>query len=230
VIADEAHSSQTGEAAAKLKAGAVAEELAELEDGGEVSTEDLLAAQMAARADDSRHHLRGLHRHAQGQDAGAVRHAPDPTPAGARQPAGAVPRLLDAPGHRGGLHPRRAAELHALQAGLQAGHDGKEYDEKEVERSAAMKGIMGWVRCTPTTSPEGADRRRALPRERAPLLDGKAKAMVVVGSRKEAVRWKLAIDKYIKPTGYKIGTLVAFSGEVNDPESGPSRSPRPASC
>ena len=45
--------------------------------------------------------------------------------------------------------------------------------------------------------------------------------MVVVGSRQEAVRWKLAIDKYIKDRGYGIGTLVAFSGEVKDKESGP---------
>jgi type I restriction enzyme R subunit len=53
VIADEAHSSQTGEAAAKLKAVLSAEDLQELGDGGEVSTEDILAAQMAARADDA---------------------------------------------------------------------------------------------------------------------------------------------------------------------------------
>jgi type I restriction enzyme R subunit len=52
VIADEAHSSQTGEAAAKLKAVLSPEELAELKDGGEVSSEDILAAQMAARASD----------------------------------------------------------------------------------------------------------------------------------------------------------------------------------
>ena len=45
--------------------------------------------------------------------------------------------------------------------------------------------------------------------------------MVVLASRKEAVRWQLAIDKYIKTQGYKIGTLVAFSGEVNDKQSGP---------
>ena len=45
--------------------------------------------------------------------------------------------------------------------------------------------------------------------------------MVVVGSRQEAVRWQLAIDKYIKERGYGIGTLVAFSGEVKDKESGP---------
>ena len=45
--------------------------------------------------------------------------------------------------------------------------------------------------------------------------------MVVLGSRVEAVRWQLAIDKYIESQGYKIGTLAAFSGEVNDKESGP---------
>jgi type I restriction enzyme R subunit len=44
--------------------------------------------------------------------------------------------------------------------------------------------------------------------------------MVVVGSRLEAVRWQIAIDKYIKSQGYKIATLVAFSGEVRDAESG----------
>ncbi len=44
--------------------------------------------------------------------------------------------------------------------------------------------------------------------------------MVVVGSRVEAVRWKLAIEKYIATRGYKLGTLVAFSGEVNAPDSG----------
>ena len=43
----------------------------------------------------------------------------------------------------------------------------------------------------------------------------------MVGSRKEAVRWKIAIDKYISKKGYPLGTLVAFSGEVNDKESGP---------
>ncbi len=50
VIADEAHSSQTGEAAAKLKQVLSAEEIIELEDGGEISTEDILAMQMASRA------------------------------------------------------------------------------------------------------------------------------------------------------------------------------------
>ena len=47
------------------------------------------------------------------------------------------------------------------------------------------------------------------------LLGGQAKAMVVTSSRKEAVRYKLAFDKYVSEQGYKsIQAMVAFSGEV----------------
>jgi type I restriction enzyme R subunit len=58
------------------------------------------------------------------------------------------------------------------------------------------------------------------------LLGGQAKAMVVTSSRKEAVRYKLAFDAYVQKQGYAdIHALVAFSGEVNfsanDPDSSP---------
>jgi type I restriction enzyme R subunit len=50
-------------------------------------------------------------------------------------------------------------------------------------------------------------------------LGGKAKAMVVTGSRLEAVRYKLAFDEYIRAKGYTgIKSLVAFSGTVDDPD------------
>jgi type I restriction enzyme, R subunit len=121
VIADEAHSSQTGEAAAKLKAVLSPEELAELTDGGEVSSEDILVAQMAARAERQGNHLRRLHGHAKGQDDGALRPSPELERARERdEQAAGVPRLFDAAGDRGGLHPRRAEELHSLQARLPA--------------------------------------------------------------------------------------------------------------
>ena len=54
----------------------------------------------------------------------------------------------------------------------------------------------------------------------APLLNGQAKAMVVVASRLEAVRWQLAMQRYIKQERYPLSALVAFSGEVSDKESG----------
>ncbi|AUX86945.1 restriction endonuclease subunit R [Acinetobacter sp. ACNIH2] len=56
------------------------------------------------------------------------------------------------------------------------------------------------------------------------LLNGQAKAMVVTSSRKEAVRYKQAFDKYITEQKYThIQAMVAFSGEVeftaNDADS-----------
>ncbi|MFT5162744.1 MAG: type I restriction enzyme R subunit, partial [Alteromonadaceae bacterium] len=47
------------------------------------------------------------------------------------------------------------------------------------------------------------------------LLENQAKAMVVTGSRKEAVRYKLEFDKYVHSKGYQnIQAMIAFSGEV----------------
>ena len=67
MIADEAHSSQTGEAAAKLKAVFTPEEIKELKEGGEVSMDDVFAAEMSARARSLGLPSRS-HGHAKGQD------------------------------------------------------------------------------------------------------------------------------------------------------------------
>ena len=50
-------------------------------------------------------------------------------------------------------------------------------------------------------------------------LGGRAKAMVVTGSRLAAVKYKLAFDRYIDDQDYTgIRSLVAFSGTVEDPD------------
>jgi type I restriction enzyme R subunit len=55
------------------------------------------------------------------------------------------------------------------------------------------------------------------------LLGGQAKAMVVTSSRKEAVRYKQGFDKYIAAQGYQhIHALVAFSGEVEFSDKDPN--------
>jgi type I restriction enzyme R subunit len=52
-------------------------------------------------------------------------------------------------------------------------------------------------------------------------LGGRGKAMVVTASRIQAVRYKLAFERYIQEQGYAdIRSLVAFSGTVKDPETG----------
>jgi type I restriction enzyme R subunit len=222
VIADEAHSSQSGEAAAKLKAVLSAEEIAELADGGEVSTEDILAAQMAARAQD--HGITFVALTATPKTKTMELFGTRPNPG---QAAG--PGNLPAPFHVYSM--RQAIEEHFIldvlhnytpyRLAFRLAHDGKDYDEKTVERSAALKSIMGWVRLHPYNIAQKVQVVVEHYREYvAPLLNGRAKAMVVVPSRVEAVRWQLAIQKYITDRDYKIRALVAFSGEVDDKESG----------
>lgn len=223
VIADEAHSSQTGQAAAKLKQVLSVEEQKELDDGGEVSTEDILAAQMASKA----------------ADAGITYVAFTATPkAKTLENFG---RCHDPTRPKGKDNLPQAFHVYSMQQAIEEGfildvlqnyisyklafklaNQGKEWDEKEVESAEAMKGLMRWVRLHPYNISQKVQIVVEHYREMvAHLLDGKAKAMVVTSSRVEAVRWQLAINKYIKEQGYPIKTLVAFSGEVNDKESGP---------
>jgi type I restriction enzyme, R subunit len=223
VIADEAHSSQTGEAAAKLKAVLSPEELQDLADGGEVSTEDLLVAQMSLRAAEKGITYVAFTATPKAKTIELFGRRPDPSlPAGANN--------LPAPFHVYSM--RQAIEegfiLDVLRnytpykLAFKLAHQGKELDDKEVERSEALKGIMRWVRLHPYNISQKVQVVVEHFRESvAPLLNNKAKAMVVVASRLEAVRWQLAIDKYIKDQGYKIATLVAFSGEISDSLSGP---------
>lgn len=223
VIADEAHSSQTGAAAAKLKAVLSAEEAQELEEGGEISTEDLLAAQMAARADNRGITYVAFTATPKAKTLELFGRRPRPD-----QPAGKD--NLPLPFHVYSM--RQAIEegfiLDVLQnytpykLAFKLASGGKEFEDKEVERDEALKGIMRWVRLHPYNISQKVQIVVEHFRENvAPLLEGMAKAMVVVASRVEAVRWKLAIEKYIRDNKYQIGTLVAFSGEVSDKESGP---------
>ena len=223
VIADEAHSSQTGEAAAKLKEVLSAEEIKELSDGGEISTEDLLTAQMASRASDAGITYVAFTATPKGKTLELFGRVPDPS-----QPAGPtnVPEAFHVYSMRQAIEEGFILDIlkNYTPYGLafKLASEGKELDETEVERSAAMKGLMRWVRLHPYNISQKVqvvvEHFRSLIQ---PLLDGKGKAMVVVGSRVEAVRWQLAIEKYIKENGYPLGTLVAFSGEVSDPDSGP---------
>ena len=216
VIADEAHSSQTGEAAAKLKQLLSAEELAQLADGGEIDTETLLAAGMEARAG--------------GKGLTYI--------AFTATPKAKTLELFGRPGANGLPQPFHVYSMRqAIEEGFildvlrnytpydlafRLAHDGKEIDHRQVERSAAMKGIMQWVRLHDYNIAAKVQIVVEHYRQNVqPLLEGKAKAMVVVGSRKEAVRWQKAIRGYIERQGYPLGVLVAFSGEVNDPESFP---------
>jgi type I restriction enzyme R subunit len=47
-------------------------------------------------------------------------------------------------------------------------------------------------------------------------INGRAKAMIVTRSRLHAVRYKLAVEKYLHEQGHSFKALVAFSGKVRD--------------
>ena len=224
VIADEAHSSQSGEAASKLKEVLGVEEQEQVEEGSEVSGEDIiLSARMANRACESGVSFVAFTATPKAKTMELFGTRPDPSRKLGKD-------NIPAPFHVYSM--RQAIEevfiLDVLQnyitykMALNLAHNGKNYDEKEVERTTALKKIMGWIKLHPYNISQKVEvvvehfRMHV-----APLLEGKAKAMVVVGSRQEAVRWQLAINKYIKEHGYRIGTVVAFSGEVDDKESGP---------
>ena len=141
-----------------------------------------------------------------------------------RQSARAVPRLFDAAGHRGEASSSTCCRTTRRTSWPSSWRTtARRCDDKEVERSAALKGIMGWVRLHPyNIAQKVADRRRALPRERrAAARRARPRRWWWSAAAWRRCAGKLAIDKYIKDRGYKIGTLVAFSGEVNDKESGP---------
>ena len=91
--------------------------------------------------------------------------------------------------------------------------DDPRYDRTKAYCPAASRSSI----CTSTPSTRrwrswwstSSDRRCA-------RIGGKAKAMIVTRSRLHAVRYKLAVDEYLKEKGYPFKALVAFSGTVKD--------------
>jgi type I restriction enzyme R subunit len=89
--------------------------------------------------------------------------------------------------------------------------------DPEVERKKAAKALARFMRLHPHNIAQKTEviveHFNAVTRHK---IGGKAKAMVVTGSRLEAVRYKQSFDKYIAAKGYPIKSLVAFSGTVVD--------------
>ncbi|KNA90501.1 type I restriction endonuclease [Gordonia sp. w5E2] len=222
VIADEAHSSQSGQIAGKLKAVLTAEEIKEIEDGGEIDVEAILSAEATDRADSSNISYFAFTATPKGKtlELFGRRPSPDekPVPFHVYTMKQAIEEgyILDV---LTGYHSFKLAFQIGQNVAHGAGTDG---GDGEVDQAEATKAVMKWVKLNPQTIAQKSAIIVEHFRENvANLLDGHAKAMVVADSRKAAVRYKLAIDEYIAKKGYGYGTLVAFSGTVHDPDSGP---------
>ncbi|TDC69813.1 type I restriction endonuclease subunit R [Actinomadura sp. GC306] len=91
----------------------------------------------------------------------------------------------------------------------------KNPDEREVDPSKANTLLARYAIMHPSTVAQHAkiivEHFRAHTQGR---LGGRAKAMVVTASRKSAVQMSRAIKQHIEDMGYGIGVLVAFSGSL----------------
>ena len=90
-------------------------------------------------------------------------------------------------------------------------------DDPNVERKKAALALARFLKLHPHNIAQKTqvmvEHFQAVTRHR---IGGRAKAMVVTGSRLEAVRYKQSFDRYIQEKGYAIRSLVAFSGTVAD--------------
>ncbi|MET3998411.1 type I restriction endonuclease [Marinobacterium sp. MBR-109] len=219
VIADEAHSSQTGSTARQLREVLMAEQL---KDEEELSAEDVMNATLAARGGSDKISYFAFTATPKAKTLELFGRPEDPS----------MPISDDNPPHPFHVYSMRQAieegfildvlrnyTSYSLAYRLAMQQDA----DQEVDSKKAKTRLSRWVRLHPHNIGQKVQVIIEHFRENVMhLLAGEAKAMVVTGSRVEAVRYKLAFDKYVREQGYeRIQAMVAFSGEVNDLESGP---------
>ena len=221
VIADEAHSSQTGSTARQLKEVLMIEAKDEDE---ELTTEDILDAAVASRRASS--NLSYL--------------AFTATPKSKTlELFGRLPKPDEAPSK---TNKPEAYHVYSMRQAIEEGFILdvlKNYtnykvaynlamkiasSDEEVESKKAKVKLNQWVRLHDyNISQKVQVIVEHFKNNVMGLLGEQAKAMVVTSSRKEAVRYKLAFDQYIAQQGYqKIHAMVAFSGEVEFNEKDPN--------
>ena len=90
-------------------------------------------------------------------------------------------------------------------------------DDPNVERKKAARALARFMRLHPHNIGQKTEVMvEHFQQHTRHKIGGHAKAMVVTGSRLEAVRYKQDFDRYIGEKGYPIKSLVAFSGTVED--------------
>lgn len=208
VVADEAHSSQSGSAARDLKA-LLAD--VEVEDPENISADELLAAKDSAIAASSNITFIALTATPKAktlrlfgtQDAGGNWRAFDTyTMAQAIEEGFILDVLTNYSTYDMFLRVKNEIE--------------NTEDELLVETGPAVTNIVRFARLHPTSI---AQKVRVVVehfrRNVMPALGGAAKAMVVTSSRIEAYRWSEKMNDYIAEKGYSdMRTLVAFSGSL----------------
>jgi type I restriction enzyme, R subunit len=220
VIIDEAHSSQSGKTAVKLREALTndgfkidADDLSDGDEAKEVNSEDLVAKLVSSRK----------------RPPNVSYYAFTATPKA---------KTIELFGRKGDDGLPRAFHVYSMRQAIEEGfildvlkgyvtydmafkleQAGADIDVKSVK---AQKKLFQYVQLHPTS----IGQKIALIVEHfrkhvMHMLNGEAKAMVVTDSRKAAVRYKMEFDKYMDRMGYHdFKALVAYSGTITDPEYG----------
>ena len=222
IIADEAHSSQTGSTARQLKEVLMID--APGADEEELSSEDILEATLASRRASSNVSYLAFTATPKTKTLELFGRLPNPA-----EP----PSKTNLPAAYHVYSMRQAIEEGFILDVLQNYTNYKvaynlalkiQSADQEVESKKAKVKLNQWVRLHDYNIAQKVQVIvEHFKNNVMGLLGGQAKAMVVTSSRKEAVRYKLAFDKYIQAQGYQnIHALVAFSGEVEFSDHDPN--------
>ncbi|WP_027614912.1 type I restriction endonuclease subunit R [Pseudomonas sp. LAIL14HWK12:I9] len=211
VIADEAHSSQTGSSASKLKQILGSDAL----DAAEVSAEELLDAAVQARQPNERISYYAFTATPKAKTLELFGRPADPTlPASSSNKPEAFHLYSMRQAIEEGFILDVLRNYTTYSTAWKIAHPDGEDDE--VDSKKARIKLARWVRLHPYNISQKVEviveHFRANIRG---LLGGQAKAMVVTSSRQEAVRYQLALKTYVQQMGYNdVHPLVAFSGNV----------------
>lgn len=211
VIADEAHSSQTGSSASKLKQILGSDAL----EGEEISAEELLDAAVQARQPNERISYYAFTATPKAKTLELFGRPADPTlPASSSNKPEAFHLYSMRQAIEEGFILDVLRNYTTYSTAWKIAHPDGEDDE--VDSKKARIKLARWVRLHPYNISQKVEviveHFRANIRG---LLNGQAKAMVVTSSRQEAVRYQLAVKAYVQQMGYNdVHPLVAFSGSV----------------
>ena len=225
VIADEAHSSQTGTTARKLREVLMSEKLGaeQLGDDGELASEDILRLSLEARKGSKNISYFAFTATPKGKTLELFGRCPDPeSPASDENKPEAFHVYSMRQAIEEGFILDVLQNYTSYRVAYQLAHqnpDAGDLQEQEVDSKKASTKLAKWVRLHPHNIAQKVETIIEHFNSKVKhLLGGEAKAMVVTSSRLEAVRYKLAFEKYVAKSGYNnINAMVAFSGEVNDP-------------
>ncbi len=225
VIVDEAHSSQTGEAARKLKA-VIGDEYASLsEDERLQKIADEEAKEEKDTPDSEDEIAKEMATHGRLKNLSFFAFTATPKA-----------KTLEMFGTKGIDGIPRAFHIYSMRQAIEEGFIldvlknymtyetyfkiGKAIaDDPRYEKSKANKALGKFLSLHPHNLAQKTqiivEHFRSVTKEK---IGGRAKAMVVTGSRLHAVRYYFEFEKYIKKMGYEkdLGILVAFSGTVFD--------------